>query len=479
MLEESLDPHLESAIASLCDGDWSTARDALSQRLDETARLGKRRLNLFLLSVAAQRSGLPEVGAQFAELARVTPPEMGEPRYLGNTADPVRRQLEEVWWRFNNWNPEQLPGSHAAETSSELDWPSILDNALEGRAGELERRLSRHLDGNHPQRRILWNLVAVGYLESGDPRTYEEMRSEAPAGSIEVPDELAFLLEQAGLYSALEDLRAGRWLTTDCLTSSEVGPVDGKLAQAAEAWESEMEASFSLLSVGRGTEAARKLGPLTMLQGLSPLHRAYTLNALALALLASGEYGGAEEALRDGRVEAEECDPSGDPEMAERYAMWLQSCGFRPSPDSPFCDPFAASPSLGQDEAGSPEADERFWNSFQEVLVVLRDGDLSSARRVLRGLSSGETTRAFLIALLFAGAALLEGDHMEAQELIDDASRLLELGGLDEEALLEARGRLQATGAVILAGKMDARNLSTLDPWRDFPADFPQQSLSG
>jgi hypothetical protein len=489
MLYESLDPHLESAIASLCDGDWSNARELLSQRLEETARLGRRRLNLFLLSHAACRSGHQPMGEQLAELARATPLELGEPRYFGTSEDPVRRELEQSWWAFNNWNPEQAPASSQGPApAGELDWAALLDGALEGRSGELERRCSGLLDGAHPQGAILWNLVALAYLESGDLRTYEEMRDQAPAPATAggIPQQLADLLCQAGLASALAELEAGRWLTSDSLSASRAEQAESAGAAGSEAWEQEMEASFSLLSVGRSVEAARKLGPLSM-RKLLPWQRAYTLNALALALFSCGEYGSAEDALREGRAEAAQAgeqDAAQSTQLAQRYTDWLRSAGAQPASGGAFCDPFASEPpACGQQDGGDHSGEEAYWSGFEETLEALRSGDLSGARRTLRRLlaapSAAEPTRAFLTALLLAGAALLEGDHMDAQESIDDASRWLQKGGLDPGLLVEAQGRLAAAGALTLAAKMDLEILPTLDPWRDFAVDFPQQSFSG
>jgi hypothetical protein len=485
---DSLDSLLESGIAAICDGDWATAQSLLGERLEDSFRLGRRRLNLFLLSVVAARSGLANISEQLAQDARQVPLEMGEPRYLGHSDDPVRRELENQWWSFNGWlalaEEPVLPIGSAGE--EELNWASVLDGAVEGRAGEMERRWSRFLEGAGPERPILWNLLALSYLESGDLRTYEEMRDEAaPEAPREVPTELAALLEQAGLRGALSDLRQGRWLTAESLHDTlSAGALERSAEELVEsAWENEMAESFLLLSVGRAAEAARKLGSLS-LQG-SPWHRAYALNALALALFSCGEYAGAEEALAEGHREAAQAPPGGGPELARCFAEWLDSVGVQPVPGSPFCDPFRQStPGWGEPEGTSPSEDSgAFWPLFEEALEGMRGGNLSACHQTLRRLlsepSGKECTRAFLTSLLFAGVALLEGDHMEAQDSIDEASRLLSAGGFQSGQLVEAQGRLAAAGAMTLASKMELEALSSLDPWRDFPADFPQQSFSG
>lgn len=478
MLYETSDSGLECGIDRICAGDWTSAQDLLTQRLEESFRLGRRRLNLFLLAVVASRVGLSDTAEQLLEAARQTPLEMGEPRYLGSGAEPDRRTLEQAWWEFNGWRMEQPLEQREEPRDADVDWAAVLDGALEGRAGELERRWSRFLDGDHPQRSILWNLVALGYLESGDPRTYDEMRSQAPSpdGPVEIPDSLSALLTHAGLHGALSDLKHGLWLTSERLTHSssvEQGGIEG--CARDQVWESEMEEAFSLLSVGRGLEAARKLGPLCT--SGTHLEKAYAWNALALTLFLSGDYGGAEEALADGRREAQHARLDSAPELAARYAGWLASAGASPTPDSPFCDPFSEVLASSEASAEAGGSTPSFWTLFEQVLEGMRNGDIAASRRTLRTLfgdpSSKEVTRAFLVALLFAGTALLEGDHMETQDAIDDASRLLDKGGFEPGVLVEAQGRFAAAGAMNLARKMELEGLSGLDPWRDFPADFP------
>lgn len=481
MLYESFDPLLEDGIAAICDSDWNAAQATLSRRLDESARLGRRRLNLFLLSVVAARVGLEDISSQLAESGRATPVEMGEPRYFGTSDDPVRRQLENDWWTFNGWQHSEQTAEPRGGGDSEISWAVVLDGALEGRAGELERRWSRFLDGDHPHRAILWNLIAIGYLESGDLRTYEEMKESAPShGNPSVPESLAQLLSHAGLQAALADLAAGRWVTSETLTLP-TAPPQSSDSSPVTAWEAGMEEAFSLLCVGRTVEAARKLGPLVE-QGTS-LHKAFALNALALALFGSGEYGAAEEALNDSRVELSRSQPEQEPELCARFGGWLQDAGSVPVSGQVLCDPFS-SPPAGQPGAGGTGAEpDGFFSVFEQTLEALRQGDLAAARRHLRAIlsepSSKQPTQSFLVTLLFAGTALLEGDHMDAQEAIDEASRVLERGGMDAGVLVEAQGRLAAAGAMTLAGKMEPDSLSTLDPWRDFPADFAQESYSG
>lgn len=475
MLYESLDPQLESALTAMCAGEWKDAQARLGQRLDESGQLGRRRLNLFLLAVVAGKGGHPQVAAQLRDAARSTPAEMSEPRYLGGGSEGLRRELERAWWEFNRWDPEGSPLTSASPGQDELDWAAVLDAAMEGRAGEMERRWSSYLDGDHPQRSVLWNLVALGYLESGDLRTYEEMRDSAQGmAGLELPAILETLLCQAGLESARADLKAGRWLTSDGLSQGALIDEAGESSSEQRPWEDEMETAFSLLSVGSGLEAGRLLGPLTG-RG-DDLERAYALNALALALFLSGEYSQAELALQEFRETAAVADSALRPDLAERYAEWLGSVGAVPAPNSVYCDPFAAA-SPAEDASTEGLGGESFWTGFEAVLEQMGRGDTSGCQRALRTLLAeplaNEPTHAFLLALLLAGSSLLDGDHMDAQDSLDEASRLFETGTLTAPALVEAQGRFAAAGAFTLAGKMELELLPTLDLWRDFPADFP------
>lgn len=500
MLHENLDPQLESGIACICDNDWPTAQQLLSQRLDRCAQLGFRRLNLFLLSTIAARSGHSRPAEELREAADNTPLQLAEPRYFGSDSDPVRRELERAWWAFNSWNAaESLPSaSSGVDARPELDWAAVLDGALEGRAGELERRWSAYLDDDHPQRAVLWNLVALGHLESGDLRTYEEMREQSRSTSPTVlPQELVALLQQAGLSKAVTDLENGIWLTSDRLTvdlasidssdldvqnlgsardrpESELSSVEPVPNGLSRGWVEQMESVFSLLSVGRAAEAARSLGPLS-LRTSDLLLRALTLNALSLALFLSGEYQQAQEALDDSRETLTSAPP--DSEHTGLFVTWLGWVGVRPTPGDVLCDPFQETTNGGatSSETDTAQSDAVFWSEFELLLQTL-GRDPGSCRGHLRSMLSEpvsrEATRAFLMSLLFAGIGVLLGDHFDAQEAIDEATSLLQAGGFDPTVLAEAQLRFQAAGASAIAAKLTSDRLESLDPWHDFPNDF-------
>ena len=369
MLGETLDPLFESALSAILRHDWSGAREVLAQRLDETGSLGRRRLNLYLLSVVASAAGHHETGDKLAQLARSTPLELSEPRYLGSSDDELHRQLELGWWAFNGWNVElSTVSSTTEETEGELPWADILDAVVEGRAGELERRWSSVLEGDRPERAALWNLVALAYLEKGDLRTYEEMREQSPSPTAGSPP-LVALLESAGLQLAARALSQGDWVTSEMLHVDEA-------------------------------------------------------------------------VLEDG-LEA----------------------GSDPKPTLP-----APVEALDYDE-------EAYWQHFGTAIERLKTAEHREAQLSLRQLLSiplpaADPTPAFLLALAFAGSAILAGDTLEAQEAIDDAVRHAESAPLRAETLARAGEIFHAVGAATLATKLNLDELSTLDPWRDFPADF-------
>lgn len=369
MLGETLDPLFETALSAMLRQDWSQAREVLAQRLDETSSLGRRRLNLYLLSVVASAAGHQETGDKLAQLARSTPLELSEPRYLGTSDDELHRQLELGWWAFNGWNVElSAVSSTIEETEGELPWGDILDAVVEGRAGELERRWSSVLEGDRPERAALWNLVALAYLEKGDLRTYEEMREQCPSPTVAAAP-LVALLESAGLQLAARAVSQGDWVTSEMLQVDEAGFEEG-------------------LETGSQPE-----------QGL--------------------------------------------PTSAE----------------------------------ASDDDDEAYWHHFETAIERLKTADHREAQLSLRQLLSlplpaDDPTPGFLLALAFAGSAILAGDTLEAQEAIDDAVRQAESAPLRAEALSRASAIFQAVGATTLAQKLSLHGLSTLDPWRDFPADF-------
>ncbi len=443
--------------------DWSTARELLAQRLDLVSTLGRKRLNLYLLSVVANASGHAETGLQLAQMARSTPIELSEPRYLGSPEDDLHREVELGWWTFNGWNVDPtLASTPAVSLSGELPWADILDGVVEGRAGELERRWSSALEGDHPERAILWNLIALAYLEQGDPRTYDEMREQAPSAGA-APEALLELLKSANLHAAAEAIAQGRWLTSETLQ------VDEALLDQSRAtsrpWSEGMEEAFSFLAVGRSDEAARKFGPLCE-PPYAQSERGYALRGLSLALVGAGEYTAAQEADEDS---ATLLATAPDPILDELFRGWRESL----SPEG------ADSAGISNAEFSSSAASdsELYWSLFSGSLEALSRKDVPSAKLGLRRLfglplASGEPTHGFLVSLLFAATAILEGDTVEAQDAIAEAVRQAETGPLATEILAQAQELFQHIGASTVAGKLSLEGLSSLDPWRDFPADF-------
>lgn len=481
MLYESLDPGLADGIEAVCQNDWTSARSLLTQRLDETRHLGCRRATLFLLAFVARESGHGEVAKHLLEESRRTPADLAEPRILSEQ----NLSLQNEWLTFNHWSVKEPDPFISIEPPSEIDWAALLDATLEGRSAEFERRWSGNLVGNSPDRHVLWNLLALAYLENGDLRTYDEMYAQRQAAP---PDyqpavELQALLKQASLDKVVDELKAGRWLTSSVFVAGQTPePALSTNGESLE-WREAMESAFSLLSVGRAVEAARQFGLLISQSLLGPNHRTYTLNALALALFQSGEYADAEEALRDFRTSEQTFDPAAEPNLQEAFAIWLHSAGVSPEANSPFHNPFGKAPQADQLSVLMREpSSQEFYEGIDSVLGYLKTHDLPSAMRILRVLfsnnDSNSVTERFVVALFFAGTALLDGDHLIAQEGIEDASGILEGGVLDTEALGQVKELLSSSGASHLAEKFELSQLHTLDPWRDFPLDFPQGSES-
>lgn len=443
--------------------DWSTARELLAQRLDLVSTLGRKRLNLYLLSVVANASGHTETGLQLAQLARSTPIELSEPRYLGSSEDDLHRELEQGWWAFNGWNVDPtLAAIPTASPSSELPWADILDSVVEGRAGELERRWSAVLEGEHPERAILWNLVALAYLEQGDPRTYDEMREQAPSAG-PAPEVLLELLRSANLHGAAEAVAEGRWLTSESLQVDET--LLERSRTASRPWTEGMEEAFSFLAVGRADEAARKFGPLCE-PPYAESERGYALRGLSLALVGAGEYTAAQEADEDS---AALLATAPDPVLDELFRGWRESL----HPEGTHSNGLSG----GELSFDADSDSELYWGLLKDSLEALSRKDISEAKLSLRRLlgvplTSGEPTHGFLVSLLFAATAILEGDTIEAQDSIAEAVRQAETGPLVAETLQQAQELFQHVGATTVAGKLSLEGLSSLDPWRDFPADF-------
>ena len=469
MLGESLDLQLEHALEAIRERHWGKARDLLAARLEAASQLGRRRLTLYLLSVTASSAGHPETGDQFAQAARSVPIELSEPRFFGANPEGELSELELGWWTFNGWGVESthsLP-LEGHDPKAPLPWADILDSTVEGRAGELERRWSGVLESEHPQRALLWNLVALAYLEQGDPRTYDEMRQSAPKAQ-EVPNDLRLLLEQAGLNSAVQTLLEGRWLTSDLLQNESPArvPTDDS---SVDSWTEEMEEAFSLLAVGRAQEAARKFGPLCD-SPYSSSQQGYALRALALALTDSGEYGPAEETLAESHALLEQHP---DTALETQYCYWLESARGEMQQAAPESENSPAEFDPHQD----------FWFEYESALKAMKQSHLDSAKQSLRRLlslqvPSADTTSAFLVSLLFAGVAILEGDHIEAQDAIEEATRQAESAPLSAALLHAASQLFLASGAETVGAKLHQEKLSGLDPWRDFPADFASPTLS-
>lgn len=204
---------LESSLKAICLKDWGSAQAYLSKNLESSFKPSYRRLTLFLLSVVAEATGHIAVSQELVTLAQATPvdSEAAQIFSLNAPGNSIRRQLDEAWQEFNG-----LTKSNSFQSFQTIDWAYVLDNITEGRTREIESKYSAAIESEHPYRHILWNLLALGYLSSGDLRTHQEMRdSKPPPVNSKAPESLEALLKKAGLTQALENLTAGQWLTLD------------------------------------------------------------------------------------------------------------------------------------------------------------------------------------------------------------------------------------------------------------------------
>lgn len=491
MTGERLDDILERALFALEEQDWSQAQSLLAERLDQTPQLGQRRLTLFLLSIAAARSGHTHEGEEFTKLAAATPLELGAPRYLNRSIESSDLDLDLAWWALNGWGtPSARPlTDQSLQPQEHIDWAVVLDFILERRPREIESRWSWILDGdrNHAHHSILWNLLALGYLETGDLRTYEEMREAALIAKVSpsLPAELLCLLEQAGLHLAIQTIEQGGWITSDHLNPSSCSPDPTPNVYPREndlslgAWIASMQEGFSLLSLSLPLKAARLFASIAY-DELPLLLKAYTLNATALALFLCGDYEASERALTDFHALQSQINASDNPELSTQYTSWLHSIEVTSPPNEPFWNPYFQSETV-QEITDQNSQDHLYWVSFRSVLNALKSTNPHAARTPLReALIFSETlepSHKFLSTLLLAGVCILDGDTMDAQHAIEEVHDLYEKHDLNPNDLQQAQVFFSEVQATNLASKMELIHLATLDPWHDFPSDFPSPSL--
>lgn len=471
------------ALDALCTSEWSQAREILGDRLGSTRQLGARRLNLFLLSVAAASAGQQDVAETLLQQAHQTAKELGEPRHLGTKADgPEARErlrlLQLGWWDFNGWPVTESEEPSPTE-NAELCWESVVEGALNGHGQELDQRYTKRLAAPaDSSTRYLWNFVALGYLEAGDLRTYEEMTKSAPAHVLDsLPKDLQEALWSRQLGHLVGLLEDGQWLTANHLQLAESPGTAHRAPIADHNWEAEMEAAFEVLAQGDHEAAARMFGSLTR-QTLNSAQEAFALNGLALCLFRGGDYSSAEQTMVEFRTVSHGAEVP--PGLAARYRIWLNSVEEETVADSAFCDPFSQGSESVPSEVSKSEGPS-FWESYKKAVEELSQGHHNGCKKSLRGVLSSpvleDRTLNFLTTMLWAGCSLLEGDHMAAQESLNTLSELFAEGPLDD-SLLKRGGELFAeVGATTIHQKLTDPAAGGLDLWTDFPADFASDAL--
>lgn len=436
--------------------------------------LGSRRLNLFLLSVAAASAGEQSVAEDLLYQAHQTPVELGEPRHLGvgdaqSDAHERLRRLQVAWFDFNDWPPptEESPTSAPAT----LDWSRVVEGMLQGQGQDLDQTYRQFLTPEFPESPYLWNFVALAYLQGGDLRTHQEMAGEKRTPSSAPPEELKAALEQAGLQHLWPRLQEGEWILASQLESvSATAPIQNPLMEERD-WSEQMEGAFTEIASGDLGAATRRLGTLSA-QTLTDAQSLCTLNALVLALFRGGDYTEAERTLSDFRQILER-EASLGADLEQQFAAWLEQVGEQ---GEPFFDPFQGAAPTAPAPAAGPDSSLGFWESFVPALGQLRERNYSQAKVELRKLlaspSLEERTLNFLVTLVWAGASLLEGDLMGAQESQQTLVEIFESGPLDQEVLQKAGRAFANAGATTISGKLLDPESGGLDLWSDFPADF-------
>lgn len=484
-----LDQLLSDGLSAMAMGHWVEAQQILSERLGRTDQVGSRRLNLFLISIAAATGGREAEANEFWMQAQQTELDDTAIRYLdlqlsvGDPRQTMLIDLEKAWWDFNGWNANpNAPQAQAQETT--IDWEFALECTLNGDCSELEGRYGNLFAESVRHHEILWNLLAVAYLQAGNVRTYEEMIGNAPPlpppGS--VPPELAQALSTRGLGEALKLLNEGHWINTVSLFDS----ADGSELQAPqesvsqEQWEQRMAEGFALLDLNKGIEATRHfqfLATNTEERKLTVI----ALNALALAFFQMGDYSQAESVYHEFRAVLDRNPVDPNSELMQKYGRWMESIGATPQGGQPFFSPFGTKSSWNE---GALKDDVDFWDEMNRCLTALGEGDRMEAKRELqrleRAYSQPDAWQAYLMALAYLIGAVAEGDHFEVQEFEVELRELAPRAVFPPEELQNAGDALKWAGFPTAAARLSAGENGTpgpVDPWKDLIGSPSEQAF--
>lgn len=468
----------------MSEANWPEAQKVLANRLQHASDLPNLRLNLFLLAVSAASSGHQDTANHLWAQAQQAPLDETVSRYLDLdlelTYNDPRQQmlldLEKAWWSFNGWNkPQPLALVTEEEPTDSIDWVEVLECTLQGRSGELETKYRRAFEEVNAETSILWNFLALAYLQSGNVRNYEEMVSNSPPtpSPDSVPVDLALALENDGLHAALETLDKGHWLTNEVLfqgQSAETAIMETTDAVDEAEWLEQMENGFALVDLNQLLDACRVF-QLMASRAEERDRQLLSLNALSLAFFKLGDYTQAETVYSEFQNILSQFPVDPGSELALRYQGWLESVSASQE-GSIFFSPFGTKSDWTGGETLHSEVD--FWTALGEVLNLLSGSDFNGAKRALQsiegGLSEDQFNEKYLVCLGFLTSAVMAGDHFAVQEFEVEVDNLRHHVHLQGEELDIAVDTFRWAGFEIVAERLKGQGNgkpSSISPWQD------------
>lgn len=496
MQGSEFDSELFDGLACMSEANWPEAQKILANRLQHASELPNLRLNLFLLAVAAASGGHSDAANHLWTQAQQAPLNESTSRYLDLdlelTYNDPRQQmlldLEKAWWNFNGWNkPQPLALVTEDEPADTIDWVEVLECTLQGKSGDLETKYRRAFEEVNAETSILWNFLALAYLQSGNVRNYEEMVGNSPPSPPpdSVPLDLALALENDGLHAALETLEKGHWLTNEVLfqgQSAETAIIETTDAVEETEWLEQMEHGFALIDLNQLLDACRAF-QLMASRSEERDRQLLSLNALCLAFFKLGDYTQAETVYSEFQniLTQFPVDPNSD--LALRYRGWLESVG-ADQEDSLFFSPFGTKSDWTGGEALHQEVD--FWTALSDVLNQLASSDFNAAKRGLQSLEASLTqeqdNEKYLVALGFLISAVLAGDHFAVQEFEVEVDNLRHSVLFQGDDLNNAVDTFRWAGFEIAAQRIQGEGNgrpSAVNPWQDLVKEETADSSFG
>lgn len=473
------DEELTGALELLTEARWAEAQRVLQTRLARAAGGGHKRLNLFLLSIAAASSGQAELANTLWRQAQGAPLGDLTARYLDIQLTPndprqsVLLDLERAWWDFNGWNSSGPRTDHQTGPVP-VDWDLAVDSCLSGDSPRLESLYGKSAANPEHECALLWNLLALSYLEAGNVRTYEEMASNAPAPppANSLPDLLVVALRARGLERALESLNRGEWLNYTGLSRENLGEVERRAPVGEDQWVAQMENGFALIELNQLNEACRSFQEMASSAEQTDL-RMLSLNALSLAFFKMGDYTQAETLFLEFENLKQNRTLASDEPYFRMFRKWLDSVDAGPSDGELFFTPFCLD-STARTGSSSPETID-FWETLGKALQDIESGNQLEAKRRLGLLESSsreeaEDWKLYLVVLAYLCGAVISGDHFEVQEFEQELASLQFTALFSSEQLREAKDLFRWVGFEQLGlffDRFHSGRPAPLNPWQD------------